>query len=88
MARDRAKPFSRKHRRYWLTVTGGMIFIMSINIGLGLWVYDTKPRKLPTVVQPPATVIDAGVDAGPDATVAPLADGGAGAVGAGADGGR
>ena len=63
MARDRAKPFSRKHRRYWLTVTGGMILIMAVNVGLGFWLYDTKPRKLPTVVQPPATLIDAGVDA-------------------------
>jgi hypothetical protein len=63
MARDRAKPFSRKHRRYWLTVTGGMILIMSINVGLGIWLYDTKPRKLPTVTQPPPTELDAGVDA-------------------------
>jgi hypothetical protein len=63
MARDRASPFSRKHRRYWLTVTGGMILIMAVNVGLGVWLYDTSPRKLPTVVQPPA--IDGGVDAAP-----------------------
>ena len=63
MARDRAKPFSRKHRRYWLTITGGMILIMTVNVGLGVWLYDTKPRKLPTIEQPPPTLIDAGVDA-------------------------
>lgn len=59
MARDRARPFSRKHRRYWMTVTGGMILIMAINVGLGFWLYDTSPRTLPTVIQPVA--IDAGV---------------------------
>ena len=68
MARDRANPFSRKHRRYWLTVTGGMLLIMAINVGLGFWLYDTSPRKLPTVVQPRAIDAGVGLDAGtPDA---------------------
>jgi hypothetical protein len=71
MAKDRAGPFSRKHRRYWMTVTGGMIFIMSVNVGLGLWLYDTTPRKLP-VVRPVATPIDAGVDAPPGGGVATI----------------
>lgn len=62
MAKDRARLFSRKHRRYWLTVTGGMILIMSVNVGLGFLLYDTSPRKLPHVEQPPSDV-DAGVDA-------------------------
>lgn len=65
MAKDRARPFSRKHRRYWLTITGGMIFIMAINVGLGVWLYDTRPRSLPTVEQPPA------IDAGPDDAAPP-----------------
>ena len=69
MARDRARPFSRKHRRYWLTVTGGMILIMAINVGLGFWLYDTSPRKLPTVIQPLA--IDAGVLDGETRAAAP-----------------
>ena len=67
MARDRAKPFSRKHRRYWLTVTGGMMLIMAINVGLGFWLYDTRPRKLPYVPEAPS-VLDAGIDA-PDAGI-------------------
>ena len=36
---DRAAPFSRKHRRYWIPVTGGMIVIGLVNIGLGLCSY-------------------------------------------------
>ncbi len=70
MAKDRAGPFSRKHRRYWLTITGGMIFIMAVNVGLGLWMYDTSPRPLPHVEQPPS-IVDAGVDAPPGDAMAP-----------------
>jgi hypothetical protein len=33
---------------------------MAINVGLGIWLYDTRPRKLPTVVQPPPSLLDAG----------------------------
>lgn len=74
--RDRAKPFSRKHRRYWLTVTGGMIVIMTINVGLGFWLYDTKPRTLPKVEQTPslAPPIDAAVAPPIDAALAPPPD--------------
>jgi hypothetical protein len=43
VAKDRAKPFSRKHRRYWLPVTGGMILIGLINVALGLCTYE-EPR--------------------------------------------
>jgi hypothetical protein len=71
MAKDRARPFSRKHRRYWITVTGGMLFIMAINVGLGIWLYDTRPRTLPTITQPPATLIDAGVDGASSDAAAP-----------------
>ncbi len=60
MAKDRAAPFSRKHRRYWLPVTGGMILIGIINVGLGLWLYETRPRKPP--YRPP---VDAGVPTAP-----------------------
>ena len=73
MTKDRAGPFSRKHRRYWLPVTGGMILIMVVNVGLGFWLYDTTPRKLP-VVKPVPRTVDAGValplDAGADAAPA------------------
>lgn len=43
MAKDRAAPFSKKHRRYWLPVTGGMILIGLVNVGIGLCSYDA-PR--------------------------------------------
>ena len=39
MTKDRAAPFSRKHRRYWIPVTGGMIVIGLINVALGLSIY-------------------------------------------------
>ncbi len=35
MAKDRARPFSRKHRKYWLTITGGMVVIGAIDLLLG-----------------------------------------------------
>lgn len=66
--KDRAAPFSRKHRRYWLTTAGGMVVIMSINLGLGFGLMRCKTtppptpdyRPIPPVVLPP----DAGGDAG------------------------
>ena len=43
MSKDRAAPFSRKHRKYWFTVTGGMILIGLINVSLGLCSYKDSP---------------------------------------------
>lgn len=40
MAKDRARPFSRKHRRYWIPITGGMILIGTINVTLGYCSYE------------------------------------------------
>lgn len=40
VAKDRAAPFSRKHAKYWVTVTGGMILIGLLNVGLGWWLYE------------------------------------------------
>jgi hypothetical protein len=40
VAKDRARPFSRKHRKYWIPVTGGMILIGVINVALGYCTYD------------------------------------------------
>lgn len=54
MTKDRAAPFSRKHRRYWIPVTGGMILIGLINVALGLSSYHAP--------QDPAR-IDVGVGA-------------------------
>ncbi len=46
MAKDRARPFSKKHRRYWLTVTGGMLLIGGINVGIGMCAYDRGPDQV------------------------------------------
>ena len=43
MSKDRAAPFSKKHRRYWIPVTGGMILIGALNIGLGLSSFKSSP---------------------------------------------
>ena len=43
MAKDRAAPFSRKHRRYWIPVLGGMILIGAINLALGVCTYHEPP---------------------------------------------
>ena len=67
MAKDRAAPFSRKHRRYWLPVTGGMLLIGVINLLIGYLMWPGE-RKVPldkiNVVIPapsPGFTIDAGV---------------------------
>jgi hypothetical protein len=48
VTKDRAAPFSRKHRRYWIPVTGGMIVIGLINVALGLSSYHTpkEPARI------------------------------------------
>ena len=56
MSKDRAKPFSKKHRKYWIPVTGGMILIGVLNIAIGFCSYD-KPSDTHDrirVVIPPA----------------------------------
>ena len=57
MAKDRAAPFSRKHRRYWLPVTGGMLLIGAVNLFIGYMMWPGE-RKVPlekiNVVIPPA----------------------------------
>ena len=60
MSKDRAAPFSRKHRRYWIPVTGGMLLIGVINLGLGLASY--KAPEDPIRID-----LHLGGDAGPDA---------------------
>lgn len=44
MAKDRARPFSRKHRKYWMPVLGGMILIGFINVGIGWCSYSQAPE--------------------------------------------
>ena len=63
MAKDRAAPFSRKHRRYWLPVTGGMVLIGAINILLGYCSYTSPPsthERIELPLPPPHAPIDAG----------------------------
>jgi len=59
VAKDRARPFSRKHRKYWLTVTGGMLLIGGINVGIGMCAYDREPevheRIIPVLPVPLST---------------------------------
>jgi hypothetical protein len=43
VAKDRAAPFSRKHRRYWIPVTGGMLLIGGVNVAIGFCTYDEPP---------------------------------------------
>lgn len=68
MSKDRAAPFSRKHRRYWLTVTGGMILIGLINVLIGYLTYDEPPSKTEKIeLTLPKIYHDAGIDAAVDA---------------------
>jgi hypothetical protein len=43
--KDRARPFSRKHRKYWIPVTGGMVLIGVLNVVIGYCTY-TKPSDV------------------------------------------
>jgi hypothetical protein len=53
VAKDRSAPFSRKHRRYWLPVTGGMILIGIINVAIGYWMWpDTSLDRVPERIVP------------------------------------
>ena len=47
VAKDRAAPFSKKHRRYWIPVTGGMILIGVLNVVIGLCSYKDAPVSEP-----------------------------------------
>ncbi len=64
MSKDRARPFSRKHRRYWIPVTGGMILIGAINITLGVCSYTPPPHEAPERIEPVLPAPHAPVDAG------------------------
>ena len=45
MSKDRARPFSRKHRRYWIPITGGMILIGVLNVAIGFCSYAPPPPE-------------------------------------------
>jgi hypothetical protein len=44
VSKDRAAPFSRKHRRYFIPVTGGMILLGIVNVGIGMCSYHEAPH--------------------------------------------
>lgn len=73
VAKDRAAPFSFKHKRTWLTVTGGMVAIGIANVALGYWLWPDEPidhtpeQIIPTL---PKDRRDAGPDASPDGPAA------------------
>ena len=53
MSKDRAAPFSKKHRRYWIPVTGGMLLIGALNVTLGMCSYkEPQPVERIEVVIP------------------------------------
>ncbi|HEU4735346.1 MAG TPA: hypothetical protein VFT22_45960 [Kofleriaceae bacterium] len=53
VSKDRARPFSRKHRKYWIPVTGGMVLIGVLNVIIGYCTYtqpsDVHERIVPDV---------------------------------------
>ena len=61
MAKDRAAPFSRKHRKYWLPVTGGMVLIGFINVAIGMCTYKAPEETQRIDLNMPRH--DAGADA-------------------------
>ncbi len=76
MSKDRAAPFSRKHRKYWMTITGGMILIGAINLGIGFCSYDPPtgdPEPIELVIPRSQYARDGGVapDTIPDAAEPP-----------------
>ena len=68
VSKDRARPFSRKHRKYWLPVTGGMVLIGLVDLTLGYCSYTPPPELHERIVYDVPSV---GSSAGaPAATVA------------------
>ncbi len=65
MSKDRAAPFSRKHRRYWIPVTGGMLLIGAINLAIGFYMWSRAPKDVPRRRHQPGVPFDANIDAPP-----------------------
>jgi hypothetical protein len=60
--KDRAAPFSRKHRRYWIPVLGGMILIGFANVIIGFLAYK-EPSHEHEQIRLDLIKRDAGIDA-------------------------
>ncbi len=85
MAKDRARPFSRKHRKYWIPVTGGMILIGAINVGLGFCTYDPPDGPPKPIHLDLGSAHPAAAAAAPDTPAAPATGSAAGSGSAGSD---
>jgi hypothetical protein len=59
VSKDRAAPFSRKHRQYWIPVTGGMLLIGAINVSLGMCSYEAPRDPQRIEVHVPGHTVDA-----------------------------
>ena len=59
VAKDRAAPFSKKHRRYWVPILGGMIVIGVLNVAIGMCAYpgakafNREPEQIKLDLPPP-----------------------------------
>lgn len=69
MAKDRARPFSRKHRRYWIPVTGGMILIGLVDLALGYCSYHPPPEVHERIVYDVPSVARSAPGPAPQAVV-------------------
>jgi hypothetical protein len=67
VSKDRARPFSRKHRKYWITVTGGMILIGLLDLALGYCSYKPPPEVHERIVYDVPSVAGSGAAAAPEA---------------------
>lgn len=69
--KDRARPFSKKHRKYWIPITGGMLLIGVINVVVGVCTYDppsdVHQQIHPVIPKSTMTLRPAQPDAGVDA---------------------
>jgi hypothetical protein len=76
VAKDRAAPFSRKHRRYWITITGGMILIGILNVAIGYCAYpgDKTVYRHTEPIIPILPNVKPDAAAAPDAAPAPAPD--------------
>ena len=65
MVKDRAAPFSRKHRRVWIPITGGMILLGLINLAIGMYLWNNRPTDHPRTEQvEPRRMWGPAIDAG------------------------
>jgi hypothetical protein len=60
LSKDRAAPFSKKHRRYWIPVLGGMLGIGMLNLVIGYVTYRAPetPERIQLHIPPPGTPHD------------------------------